>query len=152
MQPCRHFYALGDIVWFYKVLFYMKTVHTAPQHTFFYLTLCLGDLSLSVHTSFNCCIALVPHHHISELGWKTCTCYILKGSYSPRNCSPERLSLTFLLSLAQTRYYHEEKLLLSDGHSMFHCFVSLHVTDCQWGWTLTLSRLVELKTTLINCR
>lgn len=66
--------------------------------------------------------------------------YILKASYSP-NCPLKRLLsftftptarvLPFLLFVAQTRYYHEEKLLLSDGHNRFHCRVNLHGTDCQ---------------------
>lgn len=85
--------------------------------------------------------------------------YILKDGYF--NCSPQRLQwftftptagvFPFLLFLAQTRYHHKEKRLLSDGHSMFHCCTNFHVTDCQWSWRLTISRLLELKTALRNC-
>lgn len=63
LQPSRHFYAFSYIVWFCKVLFYqyIKIIHIAPQYAFI-STLCLGDLSISVHTIFNCCIVLTPYN------------------------------------------------------------------------------------------
>lgn len=51
----------------------MKTIYNCSTIFFSYLTVCLGDISISAHIIFNGYMVLALYHQGSKSGSETCT-------------------------------------------------------------------------------